>query len=297
VNLSGLAIPTLTQFGDDGSLDGPKNAQFARRLSEAGAEHLFVLGSMGEFPSLDTTERAALLEATIESLSPKTDAWVGCGAPSTRQAVANAVQAEEAGAAAIVAVPPYYLHPAPASIATYYRTLRAAIRIPLLAYNIPSLVGYALDPELVARLARDNVLAGLKDTSGSLESVERFLRAAPRELAIFPGDDRFASYSMARGAAGAVMGTGNIVPRLAIALVAAAKAENAEETRRLQSLVDRLATVAAEGPFPSTAKYLAHRLWGAAVGYRAPYDPLTDEERARVDAGLAGLEPELREFR
>lgn len=293
---TGLVIPALTLFSDDGSIDGPKNAQFARKLSEAGPEHLFLLGSMGEFTSIEDGERALLLEAVIESLAPRTDAWVGCGAPSTRQAIAHAVQAEEAGAAALVAVPPYYLHPAPESIATYYRALRAEVRVPLLAYNIPSLVGYALDPELVGRLAREEVLVGIKDTSGSLESVERFLRAAPREFAVFPGDDRLASYSMARGASGAVMGTANIVPRLAVQLIRAHTAGNAEEARRLQSLVDRLAVVASTGPFPSTAKHLAHRLWGAPEGYRAPYDPLTPEERARVDSTIAPLEPELQEF-
>ena len=165
--------------------------------------------------------------------------------------------------------------------------------IPLLAYNIPSLVGYALSPELVHRLAREGVLVGVKDTSGSIESVGRFLDGRPEGFAVFPGDDRLAAAAIGRGALGAVMGLANLVPKLCGELVRRARAGEAEKVSEAQRLVDELAAVVDAGPFPQAVKFLAQRLRRADVGYRAPYDPLSPEEEARVVERLGPVEARL----
>lgn len=293
VSLEGLIVPTPTLFGDRGELDEERNARFSRDLCVRGVDHLFVLGSLGEFPSVDEPERDRLLAAVAAALSGGTDLWVGCGAPSTAQAVRFVRQAERAGARALVAVPPYYLHPTEAAIGRYYRALRAEATVPLLAYNIPSLVGYALRPEFVHALGRDAVLAGVKDTSGSLPSVRAFLHDAPAGFRVFPGDDRLASDAIAAGAAGAVMGTANVLPGLAVRLVAAARRGDVATARSLQAVVDRLVGVLGAGPFPAAGKYLAAHLRGAPEGYRSPYDRLTPEEERAVRAALAPLESEF----
>jgi len=292
----GLSVPIPTLFADDGALDTGRNAKFARALSETKVDHLFLLGSLGEFPSVDDAERPRLLENVIESTVGPTDVWVGCGAPSTRRAVAFAEDAEGMGAAAVVAVPPYYLHPSPTAIERYYRALRAAVTIPLYAYNIPSLVGYPLLPPLLHRLGSEGVLAGMKDTAGRLESVTSFVNGAPPGFAVMPGDDMLVQDAIARGASGAVMGMANLVPRLCIELVRAAHAGEAARATECQALVNELVQVARAGPFPSTDKFLAAELWGADVGYRAPYDPLSPEEEAVVRARLEPLRPKLAPF-
>ena len=153
--LEGLAVPMLTLFADDGGLDLGRNARFARDLADAHVDHLFVLGSNGEFPSVTPNERGPLIEVVVESARGTTDVWAGCGAPSTAQAVAFAKEAEDLGVAALVAVPPYYLHPSMSAVDHYYRALGAATSVPLLAYNNPAFVGYALPPDLMHTLARE----------------------------------------------------------------------------------------------------------------------------------------------
>jgi 4-hydroxy-tetrahydrodipicolinate synthase len=296
VTLDGLTVPVATQFTADGELDYGRNARFVRDLADAKVDHLFILGSLGEFPSITEEERPKLLEATIDSIPGKADAWIGCGAPSTRQAVRYASDAEMAGAAVIVAVPPYYLHPSTAEIDRYYRAIGAALSIPLLAYNIPSLVGYALVPAQLHGLYRDGVIAGTKDTSGSLASVKSFLDGAPEGFTVLPGDDALVLEAIEAGAHGAVMGVANIVPKLCVALVAAARAHDAGRARQLQDLVTALVEVTRVGPFPSVDKFLAAQLRHAEVGYRAPYDPLSPEEERAVLARLEPLRDRLAPF-
>ena len=296
MTLDGLSVPIPTLFTSEGAVDAGKNARFARDLADAKVDHLFVLGSLGEFPSVTAAERGPLVEVVVESATGKTDVWAGCGAPSTAQAVAFAEEAEGVGAAALVAVPPYYLRPTPAAIDHYYRAIRRAVTVPLFAYNIPSLVGYALPPALVHALGKDGVLAGVKDTAGSIDSVRSFLDGAPEGFGVFPGDDMLASTAIARGARGAVMGLANIVPKLCVELVGAARRGESARTAELQSLVDRLVEVTRAGPFPSTDKFLSATLRGADVGYRAPYEPLTADEEARVLAKLEPLKARLAPF-
>ena len=294
--LEGLSVPVLTLFTSDGAVDPGRNARFVRDLCHDRVDHLFVLGTTGEFPSVTPTERGPLIEVVVENVTGKTDVWVGCGAPSTAQAVAFAEEAEQLGAAAIVAGPPYYLQPTVAAIDHYYRALRKAVKVPLLAYNIPSRVGYALSPALVHALARDGVLTGIKDTGGSLESVTAFLEGAPEGFAVFPGDPPFASAAIERGAKGAVMAVANVVPHLCLELVSAARRGDRTRARELQPLVDRLVEVTKVGPNPSTIKFLAQELRGTEVGYRAPYEPLTPAEQTAVLARLAPLRPLLAPF-
>ncbi len=294
--LDGLVVPVPTLFGDDGALDMGRNSKFARRLCDARVDHLFVLGSLGEFLSVEEAERPKLLEAVIESLTWKTDAWIGVGAPSTARAIRYATAAEEVGAGAVVAVPPYYLPPAEESILSYFRAIRAAVGIPLLAYNIPAKVGYALSPAVVQRLASEGTIEGLKDTAGHLESVQEFLRAVPAGFPVLPGDDTLVVDAWASGARGAVMGLGNIAPKLAVELLASLRAGTADRTAELDARLRELAHVVAAGPFPSTTKFLAARLRSAEVGYRAPYDPLTLDEQTRVLAALAPVEAGFRPY-
>jgi 4-hydroxy-tetrahydrodipicolinate synthase len=138
------------------------------------------------------------------------------------------------------------------------------------------------------------VIVGVKDTSGNLASVLEHLRGAPAGYHVAPGDDELATDAILAGAAGAVMGTANILPKTAARLVQAARAGEASEARTQQTIIDRLVAVLRMGPFPSTGKYLGRRLRGADDGYRSPYDALTPDEEVRVLAALAPHEDTFR---
>ena len=296
MTLEGLATPTLTFFNAEGAVDLGRNGHFARKLCEDRVDHLFVLGSTGEFPSILSGERAPLIEVVVESATSGTDVWAGCGAPSTAQAVEFAEEAEGIGVAALVAVPPYYLHPSLTAVDHYYRALRAATSVPLLAYNNPPLVGYPLPPSLLHALARDGVLSGVKDSAGSLESVTAYLTGAPEGFAVLPGDPPLASPAIQRGSRGAVMAISNVVPKLCVELVAAARRGDRTRTRELQTLVDQLVAVSKAGPGISTLKFLMSQLRGEETGYRAPYEPLTAAEQSAVLVRLEPVRPLLAPF-
>jgi dihydrodipicolinate synthase/N-acetylneuraminate lyase len=294
--LRGLVVPVPTLFGEQGEFDAGRNGPFVRGISSAGADHVFVLSAVGEFASVEEGERRLLLDSVIDSLTPKADAWVGIGAPTTRLAVRYAQAAEERGAAALVAVPPYFLHPTPEAVAHYYRAIRDVSKLPLLAANIPNFAGFTLAPDLVHRLARERILDGIVDAAGFLASMEGYLGGAPEGFAVFPGVDALAAHAIEQGASGAVLETGNVVPKLGVALVRAALAHETARAAELQVLVDRVAGATRAGPFPSATKYLACQVRGAASGYRAPYEALTAAEERAVTADFDPLRAALHPY-
>jgi 4-hydroxy-tetrahydrodipicolinate synthase len=294
--LHGLAVPVPTLFDAEGGVDPGASGAFVRAIATAGADHVLLLGSLGEFSLVEDTERRTLLETSIESLTTRSDAWVGVGAPGTRRAVRLATAAEEAGAAAVLVVPPYALQPTTDAIAHYYRAIREATKIPVVVENAPSQVGYSLAPELVHRLARERVIDGITDRSGFLDNVAGFLRGAPEGFAVVSGDDDLALAAIEKGAAGAALPTANVVPKLGVALVRAARAHETARANELQTLVTRIGEAIRSGPFPATVKFLASETWSAPVGYRPPGEPLTAEEERTVLGVFDPLRPRLRPF-
>jgi dihydrodipicolinate synthase/N-acetylneuraminate lyase len=92
------------------------------------------------------------------------------------------------------------------------------------------------------------------------------------------------------------MAISNVVPKLCVELVGAARKADQPRTQELQSLVDRLVAVTKSGPGISTLKFLVAQLRDQELGYRAPYEPLTPAEQSAVLAELAPIRPPLTPF-
>ena len=100
-------------------------------------------------------------------------------------------------------------------IKRHFRCLAQATTLPIFAYDIPVCVHVKLPPELLVRLGRDGVLAGVKDSSGDDVSF-RFLSLLNEEaghpLKLFTGHEVVVDGAYLSGADGSVPGLGNIDP-------------------------------------------------------------------------------------
>src|ERR671921_91014 len=105
----GVLPALITPFTDDGSdVDTAALAGIVDRLVDAGVGGLVPGGSTGEFTTLTNAERRRLVEATVEAAAGRVPVVAGTGALSTREAVELSRHAEQAGAAAVMVVPPFY---------------------------------------------------------------------------------------------------------------------------------------------------------------------------------------------
>ena len=72
--LRGIYPPILTPLTPDERVDVPSLRSLVSWLIEQGVHGIWALGTTGEFPALDATQRAAALAATVEAAAGRVPA-------------------------------------------------------------------------------------------------------------------------------------------------------------------------------------------------------------------------------
>jgi 4-hydroxy-tetrahydrodipicolinate synthase len=192
-----------TPFGPDGSLDLDGAVHLATWLTEHGSDGLVVTGTTGEAPTLGDAEKRELWRAVTEVVTVPVIA--GCGTNDTAHSLHLTRQAEEAGAAGILAVTPYYNRPSQAGLAAHFRAVANATSLPVMIYDIPVRTGRKMAHETLLDLALSvpNVVA-VKDAAGNPAASARLLAEAPGGFELYSGDDALTLPLLAVGASGVV---------------------------------------------------------------------------------------------
>src|SRR6185436_10319414 len=133
---------------EDGSaIDTDALEANVERLIGAGVGGLVHGGSTGEFTTLTNAERRLLVETVVTAADGRVGVVAGTGALSTRETVELSVHAEQAGAAAVMIVPPFYDAPSWRELLAHYTAVADAIDIPIMYYNLPGATGVTLTAE------------------------------------------------------------------------------------------------------------------------------------------------------
>ena len=192
----------VTPFDERGALDLDAAANLARWLADHGNDGLVVVGTTGEAPTMNESEKLDLWRAVSEAVSIPVIA--GTGTNNTAETVDLTRRAAETGAAGVLVVAPYYNRPPQSGIEAHFRAVADATSLPLMIYDVPGRTGRRIAHDVIVRLVHDvrNVI-GLKDATGDPPAAARLLADAP-ELAIYSGDDAMTLPLLAQGAIGVV---------------------------------------------------------------------------------------------
>ena len=209
----GVLPALITPFTDDGrAIDADALAAIVDRLVAAGVGGLVPGGSTGEFTTLGHAERRQLVEVTVGAAAGRVPVVAGAGALSTRETVELSVHAEQAGAAAVMIVPPFYEALSWRELLAHYTAVADAISIPIMYYNLPSASGVRLSAEQLRELP----VTCLKDTGGDATAATELIQTdAPTLL---NGWDTLTFAALAAGVRAVVWGTASIVPEQCVEL-------------------------------------------------------------------------------
>ena len=214
-DLSGVLVALVTPFTADGrEIDAALLDAHVDRLIREGVHGLVPGGSTGEFTTLTLDERKQLTELVVKAASGRVPVVAGTGALSTRDAVDLAAHAADAGASALMVVPPFY---DVLDLDTFKQLLREiydAAQLPIMFYNIPSATGLRLTSAEIASLAEVEGVRYLKDTSGDAVALTELLQSHGDTITAFNGWDTLTFYGIAAGAKGSVWGATNFIPEL-----------------------------------------------------------------------------------
>lgn len=237
--LTGVIPPVVTPLNIDGSVDIASLRKLLDFLLTGGVNGLFVLGSSSEVAYLTDGQRAQVLEATVEHVAGRVPVLAGAIDMTTPRVIEHAKVAMDLGADAIVATAPFYTRVSEIEVERHFRGIRAAIDLPLYAYDIPACVHSKLSPGLLSRLGSEGILAGIKDSSGDEGSlrgliIERRNNPNLANFAILTGAELTVDSALNMGADGVVPGLGNVDPAGYVRLFNLVKSGEVEEARAEQ---------------------------------------------------------------
>src|SRR3954447_7609111 len=127
-----LAFP-ITPYAADGTVDLDAVRANARWLPESGVRAIVAPSGTGELFGLTPDECAAVARATVEAVAGRGPVIASVGYGPAR-AADLARRAEEAGAAGILVLPPYYGNPDPQGLIAYYQAVGEATSLGIMPY-------------------------------------------------------------------------------------------------------------------------------------------------------------------
>ena len=145
--------PTI--FDDRGDLDLEGQRRCIDFMIDAGSHGICILANFSEQFVLTDAERETVMHAVLEHVAGRVPVIVTTTHFSSAICAARSRQAQEAGAAMVMVMPPYHgatFRVAEKGIVEFFKILSGAISIPIMIQDAP-VAGTPLSVDLLARLA------------------------------------------------------------------------------------------------------------------------------------------------
>ncbi|MDD5166842.1 MAG: 4-hydroxy-tetrahydrodipicolinate synthase [Candidatus Omnitrophica bacterium] len=229
----GSVVAIVTPFKNN-KVDERKLRDLIEFQIRNGSSGIVPCGTTGESATLSFEEHDRVIEITIEQAKKRVPVIAGTGSNSTEEAVMLTKHAAESGADASLQVSPYYNRPTQRGLYEHFKAIAEAVDIPIILYNIASRTGVNIEPETIARLARDcKNIVGVKEASGSLDQMSRIRQLCPQSFDLISGDDSLTLPILGIGGTGIISVVANIVPQDVADLVSEFEKGNIEKSRQI----------------------------------------------------------------
>ena len=146
-------IPTA--FTDSGDFDPASQRRVVDLFVRSGINGLTALGVTGEVARLEEHERATVLQSVVDHVAGRVPVVAGTSADGTRTCISYSRQAKQLGAAAVMVSPPRMPKLNSAAVVNHYKALADAVDLPIVVQDYPPITGFAMEPALLARIAKE----------------------------------------------------------------------------------------------------------------------------------------------
>ena len=288
-SLRGVAAGLLTPFDDELDIAHEKLHENANTLYEQGIRTFLGAANISEYHSLSRDERVGVIETSVDALPDDTCVIAGVGG-STKDAQELARGYADAGADALMVMPPHHAFVHERGLLQYYRELASATDLTLAPY----IRGFVPSVDFLGDLTRIEGVAGIKFALEDPSLLSAGVAAGTDDVIWIDGlAEPYAVPFWAAGAEGFSAGVSNFRPEVGLALFEALRTEEFERARSLAAICgpyQRFRGTPGEGnslsggiSIPVVKKGLELAgLYGGRV--REPLISLTTAEERRVEA-------------
>jgi 4-hydroxy-tetrahydrodipicolinate synthase len=289
MHFEGIIPAVTTPFDASGAVDPAALRSNVSELLDAGMTGIVATGTMGEAGSLTREERAVVVRAVAEEVDGRVPVIAGVSSGSARQSLEYATDAREAGASAIMCLPPLGYRADPAELIVFYSTVADGCGLPVMAYNNPEASGVDMSPELIVGLyERVEGIVAIKECSGDARRLRALIDGSDG-LEVLVGGDDWALEGFAAGATGWVSGVAVVAPTECVELYRAVRDGQMESARAIYARMLPLARFDMTPKLVQYFKAAQDRVGFAGGPTRAPRMPLAAAEREALEAALVTL--------
>jgi 4-hydroxy-tetrahydrodipicolinate synthase len=255
MTLTGLYVPLITPFGQDGAVALDALEALANQVLDAGATGVVVLGTTAEPAALTTAEKRSVTEVAARVCRER-HAQLLVGANTQEELLRLGNRPEVVAALSVV---PPFVRPGEAGVLAYFARLAADSPVPLVVYDIPYRTGQYLSANTLRQLADVPGVTGLKYAPGGINADTVALFAdQPAGLAILGGDDPFISPLLALGAHGGILASAHLATTEFARLIALWRAGDMIAARTLGGRLSTLSAALFAEPNPTVIKAVLH---------------------------------------
>ena len=294
MQLEGVYSVLPTPFHPDGDLDELSLRKVIDLFIAAGINGVTALGVTGEVARLEDDERRRVLEVVVDQVGGRIGVVAGTTAEGTRMCIAYSRHAREAGATAVMVSPPRMAKLNSEAVIRHYKALADAVDIEIVVQDYPPISGFAMEPALLARIAREIPRARtikLEDPPTPFKTSRILEAAGETPVRIFGGlGGVFLLEELLAGATGAM--TGFAFPEILVGIVSRFRAGKVDEAADLfYRSVPLMRFEFQEGIGMAIRKEVLHRRGAlASPATRAPGAALDRTTREALDRVMQWVE-------
>jgi 4-hydroxy-tetrahydrodipicolinate synthase len=259
-------------------------------LIGSGVHGLTPLGSTGEFAYLSNSQRAAVVQATLEAANGRVPVVAGVASTSTWDAVAQAKAYQKLGASGILAILEAYFPLQDAQVESYFRAIADAVDIPVVIYTNPNFQRADLTLDVVASLAAHPRIGYIKDASTNTGRLLSIMDRCGDSIKVFSASAHIPAAVMLIGGVGWMAGPACLIPRQSVELYDLCVTGRWKEALALQRKLWRLNEAFARYNLAACIK-AGLETQGYDVGDPVPPQaPLAAADRKLVEAVLRDID-------
>lgn len=283
------AIPT--PFTDDGEVNEAGLRELTDYVIDGGVHGIMTSGGTGEFPHLSREEKRLVTSVVADQARGRVPVIAGTAACSTREAILLSQDARDAGAEAVIVTAPYYFMLPEDALFGHYEDLANSAGLPVVLYNNPTYTGNDMSPQLIARLALNPGMIGMKQSNADMGQLVEVVRLVGSDFAVLTGIDSQFYPALCVGGVGIFSTAASVVPRQMVDLYNAFVDGRQADARALHMRLQALNRFLEYDPGYVAPCKEALALLGLPVGpVRKPLPHLSDTEREGIRQALIELD-------
>lgn len=213
-SLSGTGVAIVTPFNSQHQIDFNALANIIEFLIQGGVQYIVSLGTTGETPVLDASEKKDILQFTYQQVAGRIPVVAGIGGNNTRAVIEDLSTYPLEQATAILSVSPSYNKPSQEGIYQHYKAIAEASPLPVILYNVPGRTARNMLASTTLRLAELPNIAGIKEASGLMEQCALILKEKPADFLVVSGEDALTLSQIAAGMDGVISVAANAFPAI-----------------------------------------------------------------------------------